>query len=55
MPTQKSTAPRKRLKRYKGYHDPIRIWERRLIEERIATAEELKEIEKEATKEVKAN
>ena len=42
------------IERYKSYHDPIRIWERRLIEERIATAEELKEIEKEATKEVKA-
>ena len=30
------------IERYKSDHDPIRIWERRLTEEGIATAEELK-------------
>ena len=39
------------IERYKTYHDPIRLWERRLIEEGHITAEEAKALEKEATKE----
>ena len=42
------------IKRYKTYHDPIRIWERRLIEEGAFTAEEAKAIEKEASREAGA-
>jgi pyruvate dehydrogenase E1 component alpha subunit len=39
------------IERYKTYHDPIRLWERRLIDEGTLTAEQAKAIEKEATKE----
>ena len=28
------------IERYKTYHDPIRLWERRLIEEGVMTAED---------------
>lgn len=39
------------IKRYKTYHDPIRLWERRLVEEGVFTEEDAKALEKEATKE----
>ena len=42
------------IERYKTYHDPIRLWERRLIEEGHLTPDEAKAIEKEATKETAA-
>jgi pyruvate dehydrogenase E1 component alpha subunit len=41
--------------RYKTYHDPIRLWERRLIEEGHFTAEDAKAIEKEAAAETAAS
>ncbi|MAT46130.1 MAG: pyruvate dehydrogenase (acetyl-transferring) E1 component subunit alpha [Verrucomicrobiaceae bacterium] len=42
------------IARYKTHHDPIRLWERRLIQEGLLTEEEAKALEKEATKETAA-
>ena len=51
--TDKYRTPEE-IERYKTYHDPIRLWERRLIEEGVMTAEDAKAHEKEATRETAA-
>ncbi|MEM9080610.1 MAG: thiamine pyrophosphate-dependent enzyme [Verrucomicrobiota bacterium] len=43
------------IQRYKDEHDPINLWEQRLIAEGLLTAEEAKQIGKEATQEAKAS
>ncbi len=43
------------IERYKTYHDPIRLWRRRLIEEGVLTEEEAVAIDKEAKKMAEAS
>src|SRR5690606_26432628 len=42
------------IENYKTHHDPIRLWRKRLVEEGIATDEQLDAIDKEAAAEVQA-
>ncbi len=52
--TKKYRSPEE-IEKYKQHHDPLLLWKRRLIDEGIATEEQLKAIDKEAKQEADAS